>query len=189
MPLLSSTVFLTLGGPTAMVNHGISGLETITTQAVVTTLANADWTEIVKTKASHAIATVIWPSSYQMLVWNKLFPLYLYVSWVMITHLTYVGTLTDKDLLPVTTLNFGRTIAPTSTNRHTLGRLECSGKVVLNGMPSSCQDLWRIGYTLSGLYSIKGSSSNKIETVYCDFSKLPGDQGAVTSSIPDLGSN
>jgi hypothetical protein len=85
----------------------------------------------------------------------------------------------DKELLPVTALQFGRTIAPTSTNRHTLGRLECSGKVVLNGMPSSCQDLWRIGYTLSGLYSIKGSSSSKVETVYCDFSKLPGDQGAV----------
>ncbi len=98
-------------------------------------------------------------------------------SWQHILRNT--GTLMDKELLPVTALQFGRTIAPTSTNRHTLGRLECSGKVVLNGMPSSCQDLWRIGYTLSGLYSIKGSSSNKVETVYCDFSKLPGDQGAV----------
>jgi hypothetical protein len=89
----------------------------------------------------------------------------------------YSGTLTDNDLLPVTKLNFGRTVAPASVNRHTLGRFECSGKVVLNGMPSSCQDLWRIGYTLSGLYSIKGSSSKKVETVYCDFSKEPDNQG------------
>jgi hypothetical protein len=42
MPLSSSTAFLTLGGPTAMVNHGIFGLETITMQAVVTILVNAD---------------------------------------------------------------------------------------------------------------------------------------------------
>lgn len=76
----------------------------------------------------------------------------------------------------MTQLNFGRTIAPTSKSRHTLGRLECSGKVVLDGMPASCQDLWRIGYSLSGLYSVKGSS-NKVETVYCDLTKLPGDQG------------
>lgn len=55
--------------------------------------------------------------------------------------------------------------------------MECNGKVVLDGMPASCEDLWRIGYTLSGLYSIKGSSSNKVETVYCDFNKLPGDEG------------
>lgn len=90
-------------------------------------------------------------------------------------ELSDVGILLEKDLLPVTKLNFGRTIAPTSINRHTLGRFECNGKVVLNGMPTSCQDLWRIGYILSGIYSIKGSS-NKVETVYCDFTKLPGDE-------------
>jgi hypothetical protein len=55
--------------------------------------------------------------------------------------------------------------------------MECNGKVVLDGMPASCEDLWRIGYTLTGLYSIRGSSSNKVETVYCDFNKLPGDEG------------
>ena len=83
----------------------------------------------------------------------------------------------------MTKLNFGRTVAPGSVNRHTLGRFECSGKVALNGMPSSCQDLWRIGYTLSGLYSVKGPSSNKVETVYCDFSKKPGDEGAVLNKF------
>ena len=85
------------------------------------------------------------------------------------------GVVTDKDLLPLTKLNFGRTIAPTSVKRHKLGRMECNGKVVLDGMPTSCEDLWRVGYILSGIYSVKGSS-NKVETVYCDFSKLPGDE-------------
>ena len=68
MPLLSSIEFLTLGGPTVMVNLGISGLETITIRAAVTTLANADWTGLVKTKVSRATATAIWPSSYRMSV-------------------------------------------------------------------------------------------------------------------------
>ncbi|XP_032776653.2 contactin-associated protein-like 3 [Daphnia magna] len=89
------------------------------------------------------------------------------------------GVITDKDLLPITKLNFGRTIAPTSMSSYKIGRLECSGKVVLNGMPTSCQDLWRVGYILSGIYSIKGSSS-RVETVYCDFNKLPGDEGLQT---------
>ena len=42
-------------------------------------------------------------------------------------------------------------------------------------MTSSCQDLWRKGHTLSGLYSVMGNAM--IETVYCDFSKLPSDSG------------
>ncbi len=86
----------------------------------------------------------------------------------------------------MTKLNFGRTIAPTSVNRHKLGRMECNGKVVLNGMPTSCQDLWRIGYTLSGIYSIKGPSSNRVETVYCDFDKLPGDEGEIINATAHL---
>ncbi|XP_046635066.1 uncharacterized protein LOC124314087 [Daphnia pulicaria] len=94
-------------------------------------------------------------------------------------ELSDIGVITEKDLLPLTKLNFGRTIAPTSVKQHKLGRMECNGKVVLDGMPASCEDLWRIGYTLSGLYSIRGST-NKVETVYCDFNKLPGDDGLQT---------
>lgn len=86
--------------------------------------------------------------------------------------------ITEKGLLPVTKLNFGRTISPTSSNSHQLGRLECNGKVVLDGMPTSCRDLWRIGHGLSGLYSVK-ATSDKVETVYCDFDKLPGDEGTI----------
>jgi hypothetical protein len=72
-------------------------------------------------------------------------------------------------------LNFGRTQLDTSSGVHTLGRFECSGQVAVTGMPKSCEDIWRIGHTLSGLYSVIGNQM--VESVYCDFTKLPGDSG------------
>ncbi len=39
----------------------------------------------------------------------------------------------------------------------------------INAIPSSCQDLQKIGYTLSGIYSVKGN--NNVQSVYCDFTK------------------
>ena len=45
----------------------------------------------------------------------------------------------------------------------------------INGLPSSCSDLKMIGHTLNGLYSIARSAM--IESVYCDFNKLPSDPG------------
>jgi hypothetical protein len=47
--------------------------------------------------------------------------------------------------------------------------------VAINGLPSSCDDLKIIGHTLNGFYSIAGSAM--IESVYCDFNKLPTDPG------------
>ena len=47
--------------------------------------------------------------------------------------------------------------------------------VAINGLPSSCDDLKIIGHTLNGFYSVVGSSM--MESVYCDFSKLPSDSG------------
>ena len=47
--------------------------------------------------------------------------------------------------------------------------------VAINGLPSSCNDLKMIGHTLNGFYSIAGSAM--MESVYCDFSKLPSDPG------------
>jgi hypothetical protein len=47
--------------------------------------------------------------------------------------------------------------------------------VAINGLPSSCGDLKMIGHTLNGFYSIAGSAM--MESVYCDFSKLPSDLG------------
>ena len=45
--------------------------------------------------------------------------------------------------------------------------------VAINGLPSSCDDLKIIGHTLNGFYSIAGSAM--MESVYCDFNKLPSD--------------
>jgi hypothetical protein len=47
--------------------------------------------------------------------------------------------------------------------------------VAINGLPSSCDDLKIIGHTLNGFYSVMGSAM--MESVYCDFSKLPSDPG------------
>ncbi len=81
------------------------------------------------------------------------------------------GIITDKNVLPVTRLNFGRTQLTTSSGIHTLGQFECSGSVSLTGLPTSCKDLWLIGHTLNGFYSVMGSAM--MESVYCDFTKLP----------------
>ena len=89
------------------------------------------------------------------------------------------GYLTNQDQLPVAQLNFGRTIVPSSYGVHTLGKFECSGRTQVSGMPTSCADLWQIGNTLTGFYTIKGT--NTIQSVYCDFTKLPGDQGIQSS--------
>ena len=74
-------------------------------------------------------------------------------------------------------MNFGRTQLESSSGVHTLGRLECSGHVGVDGMPKSCEDLWRIGHTLRGFYSIMGEKM--VESIYCDFTKLPGDAGKI----------
>jgi hypothetical protein len=47
--------------------------------------------------------------------------------------------------------------------------------VSINGLPSSCGDLKMIGHTLNGFYSVMGSAM--MESVYCDFTKLPDDAG------------
>ena len=85
------------------------------------------------------------------------------------------GIITDKNVLPITRLNFGRTLLETSSGIHTLGRFECTGSVALNGFPTSCEDLWLIGHTLNGFYSVKGNKM--IESVYCDFTQLPSEAG------------
>jgi hypothetical protein len=90
---------------------------------------------------------------------------------------TSTGVITNKNILPVTRLNFGRTQLETSSGIHTLGRFECSGTVALTRMPTSCEDLWLVGHTLNGFYSVMGSAM--MESVYCDFTKLPGNDGNV----------
>ena len=88
-----------------------------------------------------------------------------------------IGIVTDKNLLPITRLNFGRT--QLATGLHKLGRFECFGQVAVVGMPKSCVDLWRIGHTFSGLYSVLGTEH--VESVYCDFTKLSNkDSGTIS---------
>jgi hypothetical protein len=87
----------------------------------------------------------------------------------------FSGFITDKKLLPVTRLNFGRTHFEISSGVHTLGRFQCSGQVAISGIAKSCEDLWRIGHSLNGVYFIVGSAM--MESVYCDFTKLPEDAG------------
>ncbi len=50
-----------------------------------------------------------------------------------------------------------------------------SAVVSINGLPSSCADLKMIGHMWSGIFSVMGSV--KMESVYCDFTKLPDDEG------------
>jgi hypothetical protein len=95
------------------------------------------------------------------------------LRWIKL--ILFAGVITDKNVLPVTRLNFGRTQLETSSGVHTLGRLVCTGLVTLTGLPKSCQDLWLIGHTLNGFYSVMGST--KMESVYCDFTKPTDDAG------------
>ena len=87
----------------------------------------------------------------------------------MLKYIT--GIITDKTLLPVTSLNFGRIVHPSSSGVHTLGRFECTGQAAFsdsaNGMPKSCADLLNNGHIANGLYLIMGRE--KVETVFCDF--------------------
>ena len=80
----------------------------------------------------------------------------------------------------------GSSITPNATTRQwmalmklsqscTLGNLECSGRATVNQIPATCEDLWKVGHTLNGLYDVK--SNKAVRSVYCDFTKLPGDQG------------
>jgi hypothetical protein len=50
-----------------------------------------------------------------------------------------------------------------------------SAVVSINGLPSSCADLKIIGHIWSGFYFVMGLA--KMESVYCDFTKLPSDEG------------
>ena len=60
-------------------------------------------------------------------------------------------------------------------NERTAAAAANPSAVAINGLPSSCDDLKIIGHTLNGFYSVVGSTM--MESVYCDFSKLPSDPG------------
>lgn len=87
------------------------------------------------------------------------------------------GEIGIKELLPVTRLNYGRTLLESSSGQHKLGRLLCSGRTQVTTMPTSCRDLWLVGHASSGIYSVKGAT--QVESVYCDFAKLPDEAGTL----------
>ncbi len=62
-----------------------------------------------------------------------------------------------------------------SANHFDSMRSSNESAVAINGLPSSCSDLKMIGHTLNGFYSVAGSAM--MESVYCDFNKLPSDTG------------
>lgn len=78
-------------------------------------------------------------------------------------------------MLPVTALNFGRIVPPLSSGKHTLGPFQCTGKRTIPTAPSSCRDLFVIGHELNGLYLIKSITSDRVDTVFCDFTQLQDD--------------
>ena len=97
------------------------------------------------------------------------------------------GYITDKNLLPVTRLNFGRTLKTGPTTRFTLGPFECSGRHQSNknGIPTNCKDLFHLGYIHNGFYVVSNSDdadekeiyrfSTKaitVKMIYCDFNRL-----------------
>jgi hypothetical protein len=63
----------------------------------------------------------------------------------------------------------------TATNFNSVSISNNQSAISINGLPSSCADLQIIGHTLNGFYSVMGSA--KMESVYCDFTKLPSDEG------------
>ena len=62
-----------------------------------------------------------------------------------------------------------------------------SAVVSINGLPSSCADLKMIGHIWSGFYFVMGLA--KMESVYCDFTKLPDDAGKFLDSHELLSCN
>jgi hypothetical protein len=76
----------------------------------------------------------------------------------------------QQDSLLTSLLREKRTAAATDS-----APIGCSSAVAINGLPSSCADLKLIGHIWSGFYFVMGSAM--MESVYCDFTKLPDDAG------------
>ena len=55
-------------------------------------------------------------------------------------------------------------------------------KPVAGSIPTGCNDLQTLRWTLSGFYTVKGSA-NKVNTVYCNFTKASGVKGLLHYSI------
>jgi hypothetical protein len=159
----------TVGGMTEMEIHNISGPETIRAFTPV----SAESIENASILTSNAIVMQLLHISYMTKVslnGDCWFSLLTIVSFDF-PELKCAGVVTKKASLPITQLNFGQT----TTGVHTLGKFECSGDAIVTGMPTSCEDLLKIGHKMTGFYSVMGKKM--VETIYCDFTKSLSDPG------------
>ncbi|XP_059351512.1 uncharacterized protein LOC130694055 [Daphnia carinata] len=78
----------------------------------------------------------------------------------------------SSERLPVTRLRFSNPFK--GYGEYKVSRLRCQGKAKTEAMPRSCKDLWRMGHTLNGIYSIRGAK--RIRIVLCQFDKRPDEQ-------------
>lgn len=65
----------------------------------------------------------------------------------------------------------------------TLGPVTCTGRAAWaydDGQPRSCEDLWALGHTLNGVYTVKNPensescSASSLLYLYCDFTNPDG---------------
>ena len=98
------------------------------------------------------------------------------------------GFIADKNLLPITRLNFGRITKSGLQSSFTLGPFECSGShhsLNSNIIPTNCTDLFFLGHIRNGFYLVgKGDLSGSTSTIYCDFSRLSFDVESVEQQWP-----
>jgi hypothetical protein len=136
MPRSNSTKYLTPGGTTETEERNTFGPEITRTEF---TPVSVESTGIVWIIHWSAIAT----RRLQFNYWTRVSSdnCWIYQENKYIFKIFVIGYITDKRVLPVTALNFGRTHLETSTGIHTLGRFECSGSMPFNDLPTSCKDL------------------------------------------------
>ncbi|XP_057379958.1 uncharacterized protein LOC130702306 [Daphnia carinata] len=78
-----------------------------------------------------------------------------------------------NERVPLTRIHFSNPFK--RSGQYEVRRLRCHGKAKTEAMPRSCEDLWLMGHTLNGIYSVRGAK--QIETVFCQFDTRPNEQG------------
>ena len=109
-----------------------------------------------------------------------------------ISHRIDEGYITDKNILPVSQLNFGRNVKSGQTSRFTLGPFECTGSSKPNSnqfLPTDCKDLFLLGHIHNGFYTVSAASGTKINNIYCDFTQLFDSKQETTPIIIPQGSS
>jgi hypothetical protein len=104
------------------------------------------------------------------------------------TRLIDSGMISVKELLPITKLYFGG-MTSTSVAKHTVGKLECSGRSMTDGMPKSCRQLWLMGHTLSGFYTVMDEENKVLKSVFCDMTRPNEAEGMIQIGYEDIKKN